>query len=48
MEINFLGLVDLTRIALEHTRDQRPSGGVIRQITSIGGQRGVPFFAPYY
>ena len=47
MEINFFGLIDVTRIALEHMRDQKPSGGVIQQITSIGGQRGVPFFSLY-
>lgn len=47
MEINFFGLIDVTRTALEHMRDQKPSGGVIQQITSIGGQRGVPFFSLY-
>ncbi len=47
MEINFFGLIDVTRIALEHMREQKPSGGVIQQITSIGGQRGVPFFSIY-
>ena len=47
MEINFFGLLDVTRTALEHMRDQKPSGGVIQQITSIGGQRGIPFFSLY-
>ena len=28
-------------------RNQSPQGGVIQQITSIGGQRGVPFFSLY-
>jgi len=47
MEINFFGLIDVTRVALEHMREQKPSGGVIQQITSIGGQRGVPYFSLY-
>lgn len=47
MEINFFGLIDVTRIALEHMRNQKPSGGVIQQVTSIGGQRGVPCFSIY-
>jgi NAD(P)-dependent dehydrogenase (short-subunit alcohol dehydrogenase family) len=45
METNFFGLIDVTRKALETMRDQKPSGGVIQQVTSIGGQRGVPFFS---
>jgi len=28
-------------------RDQSPKGGVIQQITSIGGQTGVPTFSIY-
>lgn len=37
MEINFFGLIDVTRTALEVMRDgQKPSGGVIQQVTSIG------------
>ncbi|KIW26302.1 uncharacterized protein PV07_09403 [Cladophialophora immunda] len=48
MEINFFGLLDVTREALETMRDkQKPQGGLIQQITSIGGQRGVPFFSIY-
>lgn len=47
METNFFGLIDVTRTGLEHMRDQQPSGGVIQQITSIGGQRGVAFFSLY-
>lgn len=48
MEINFFGLLDVTRIALETMRDkQSPSGGRIQQVTSIGGQRGVPTFSLY-
>src|ERR1700760_1049099 len=45
MEVNFFGLVNVTRKAMEVMRDQKPSGGVIQQITSIGGQRGVPGFS---
>jgi len=48
MEINFFGLLDVTRAAMETMRDrQTPQGGVIQQVTSIGGQRGVPFFSLY-
>jgi len=47
MEINFFGLLDVTRKALETLREQKPAGGVIQQVTSIGGQRGVPTFSIY-
>ena len=43
MEVNFFGLVNVTRKALEITRKQK--GGVIQQVTSIGGQIGVPTFS---
>ena len=47
-EINFFGLLDVTREALETLRDrQSPQGGLIQQVTSIGGQRGVPLFSAY-
>ncbi|ETI29291.1 hypothetical protein G647_01744 [Cladophialophora carrionii CBS 160.54] len=47
-EINFFGLLDVTREALSTLRDrQTPPGGVIQQVTSIGGQRGVPLFSAY-
>jgi NAD(P)-dependent dehydrogenase (short-subunit alcohol dehydrogenase family) len=45
MEVNFFGLVDVTRKALQVMRDQKPCGGVIQQVTSIGGQVGVPVFS---
>jgi NAD(P)-dependent dehydrogenase (short-subunit alcohol dehydrogenase family) len=45
MEVNFFGLLDVTRKAMEVMREQKPSGGLIQQITSIGGQRGVPLFS---
>lgn len=48
MEINFFGLIDVTRKALEVLREKNsPPGGVIQQVTSIGGQRGVPTFSIY-
>jgi len=47
MEVNFFGLIDVTRKALEVMREQKPSGGIIQQVTSIGGQRGVPTFSIY-
>lgn len=47
MEVNFFGLVDVTRVAMKQMRTQKPQGGLIQQVTSIGGQRGVPFFSSY-
>ena len=40
MEVNFFGLLQVRRMALEVMREQKPSGGLIQQVTSIGGQRG--------
>ncbi|KAF2768236.1 NAD(P)-binding protein [Teratosphaeria nubilosa] len=48
MEVNFFGLLNVTRRALEVMRDvNKPQGGKIQQITSIGGQRGVSTFSIY-
>jgi len=47
MEVNFFGLMEVTKKALEVMREQKPSGGLIQQVTSIGGQRGVPTFSIY-
>lgn len=47
MEVNFFGLLDVTRKALSVMREQKPSGGRIQQVTSIGGQIGVPTFSIY-
>jgi len=47
MEVNFFGLLDCTREAMQIMREQTPSGGNILQITSIGGQRGVGAFSLY-
>lgn len=45
-EVNFFGLIDVTRKAMEIMRDLK-TGGVIQQVTSIGGQRGFPTFSIY-
>jgi NAD(P)-dependent dehydrogenase (short-subunit alcohol dehydrogenase family) len=46
MEVNFFGVLNVTRKALAVMRDeQKPSGGVIQQITSIGGRFGFPTFS---
>ncbi|SLM34459.1 short-chain dehydrogenase reductase sdr protein [Lasallia pustulata] len=47
MDINFFGLLAVTRKAMEVMREQKPSGGLIQQVTSIGGQKGVPLFSIY-
>lgn len=47
MEVNFFGLINVTRKAMSVMREQSPKGGVIQQITSIGGQTGVPTFSIY-
>lgn len=39
MDINFFGLINVTRKAMETMRDLK-TGGVIQQVTSIGGQIG--------
>ena len=47
MEVNFFGLIAVTKKAMEVMREQKPSGGLIQQVTSIGGQVGVPLFSLY-
>jgi len=47
MEVNFFGLMAVTKKAMEVMREQKPSGGLIQQVTSIGGQRGVPTYSIY-
>lgn len=47
MDVNFFGLIACTKKALEVMREQKPSGGLIQQVTSIGGQIGVPLFSIY-
>ncbi|KAL1632267.1 hypothetical protein SLS56_003847 [Neofusicoccum ribis] len=46
MEVNFFGLVNVTRKAMEIMRE-KGTGGLIQQVTSIGGQRGVALFSTY-
>ncbi|MCJ1407841.1 hypothetical protein MMC19_001912 [Ptychographa xylographoides] len=45
MEVNFFGLIAVTKKAMEVMREN--GGGLIQQVTSIGGQRGVPTFSIY-
>ena len=40
MDVNFFGLLAITRKAMKVMREQKPCGGVIQQVTSIGGQIG--------
>ncbi|KAF1811653.1 NAD(P)-binding protein [Eremomyces bilateralis CBS 781.70] len=47
MEVNFFGLIAVTRKAMETMRDLK-TGGVIQQITSIGGQIGMPLRSIYH
>lgn len=47
MEVNFFGLLSVTKKAMEVMREQKPCGGLIQQVTSVGGQIGVPFFSVY-
>ena len=47
MEVNFFGCVNVTRTAVRVMREQRPSGGLIQQISSMAGQKGVPTFSIY-
>ncbi|PSR78338.1 hypothetical protein BD289DRAFT_376878 [Coniella lustricola] len=48
MEVNFFGLLNVTRKALEVMREvNSPPGGLIQQVTSIGGQFGYPTYAGY-
>ncbi|KAF1992436.1 NAD(P)-binding protein [Aulographum hederae CBS 113979] len=49
MEVNFWGLLDVTKVALDTMRPggKGGKGGVIQQVTSIGGQLGVPTYSIY-
>ncbi|KAF2456035.1 hypothetical protein BDY21DRAFT_364788 [Lineolata rhizophorae] len=46
MEVNFFGLVDVTRKAIQIMREQK-TGGVIQQVSSFGGRIGVPTGSMY-
>src|ERR1700709_1579985 len=47
MEVNFFGQIFMTRIALAVMREQKPSGGVIQQVTSIGAHVPHPWQTAY-
>lgn len=46
MDINFCGVIKVTRKALEVMRELK-TGGLIQQVTSIGGQLAPPTFSIY-
>lgn len=47
MEVNFFGLMDVTREAMVTMRKQSPPGGVIQQVSSQCGQAGYATFSLY-
>lgn len=47
MNVNFFGCVNVTRKAIQVMREQRPSGGLIQQISSMAGQKGMPTYSIY-
>ena len=47
MDVNFYGVLAVTKKAMSVMREQKPSGGLIQQVTSIGGQIGVPLVSVY-
>lgn len=47
IEINFFGCVNVTRRAVRAMREQTPAGGLIQQISSMAGQKGMPTFSIY-
>lgn len=47
MNVNFFGCVNVTRKAMQVMREQKPAGGLIQQISSMAGQRGMPTFSIY-
>ena len=47
MDVNFYGVLAVTKKAMSVMRDQKPSGGLIQQVTSIGGQIGLPLVSVY-
>ena len=40
MDVNFFGLLAVTRKAMQVMREQKPCGGMIQQVSSTGGQLG--------
>lgn len=47
MNVNFFGCVNVTRKAIQVMREQSPPGGLIQQISSMAGQKGMPTFSIY-
>jgi NAD(P)-dependent dehydrogenase (short-subunit alcohol dehydrogenase family) len=48
MDVNFMGVARVTRAAIRVMRDVNdPPGGLIQQVTSIGGQLGMPAMGGY-
>ncbi|OQE13534.1 hypothetical protein PENFLA_c046G04208 [Penicillium flavigenum] len=47
MDVNFTGALVSTRTAIKVMREQNPPGGIIQQITSIGGRIGMPWMCMY-
>ncbi|KIW35510.1 uncharacterized protein PV07_02201 [Cladophialophora immunda] len=47
MEVNFFGCLNVTRTAVRVMREQTPSGGLIQQISSMAGLKGMPTFSVY-
>ncbi|KIV94044.1 hypothetical protein PV10_05201 [Exophiala mesophila] len=47
MNINFIGCINVTRTAMRVMREQMPQGGLIQQISSMAGQKGMPTFSIY-
>ncbi|KAJ5462153.1 hypothetical protein N7530_010358 [Penicillium desertorum] len=47
MDVNFTGALVSTRAAIKVMREQNPPGGIIQQITSIGGRIGMPWMCMY-
>ncbi|CEH13020.1 Predicted dehydrogenase [Ceraceosorus bombacis] len=46
-DVNFFGVTKTVRETLPILRQQKPAGGVIQVVTSIGGQIGVPTYTAY-
>ncbi|KAH6644191.1 hypothetical protein C7974DRAFT_467864 [Boeremia exigua] len=47
MNVNFTGLLLCTKAAMKAMRQQEPKGGLIMQVTSIGGRIGFPWMSMY-
>ncbi|KAF2999434.1 hypothetical protein E8E13_007626 [Curvularia kusanoi] len=47
MNVNFTGVLFCTKAAMKAMRQQEPQGGLIMQVTSIGGRIGFPWMSMY-